>query len=51
VADEDDDEQLSDEEKSAKIKALINRMKRAHPTCSFDPCWTPLRTEEPALFR
>jgi hypothetical protein len=47
---EDDDEQLSDEEKSVKIKALVNRMKRDHPGWSFDRCWTQLRSEQPDLF-
>jgi hypothetical protein len=43
AADEDDDE------KSAEIKVLINRMKRAHPGWSFDRCWSQLRSEQPDL--
>jgi hypothetical protein len=41
---------MSDAEKSAKIKALINRMKRSHPGWSFDQVWTQLRSEQPGLF-
>jgi hypothetical protein len=42
--------QLSDAQKSARIKRLIGEMKRAHPGWSFDRCWTQLRTEQPGLF-
>jgi acyl-CoA reductase-like NAD-dependent aldehyde dehydrogenase len=35
---------------NAKIKRLVNEIKGAHPSWSFDRCWGEARSEEPDLF-
>jgi hypothetical protein len=38
------------DEDDARIKRLAGEYKRAHPSWSFDRCWSEARSEEPDLF-
>ena len=46
----DEDDARKNARKNARIKRLAGELKRAHPTWSFDRCWSEARSEQPHLF-